>query len=132
MQTAFNSAWLLQNTNPLRQDLERIRHYLENPADVSPRQPHAFSPSYPLDRLCQRFGLSAFERDVLLLCLGYEIEPAFARLFAQGHQDAQKDYPTLAFCLAVLPEPSWSILSPQSPLHAWQLIELSASYPVST
>ncbi|MEQ8539800.1 MAG: AAA family ATPase [Coleofasciculus sp. D1-CHI-01] len=134
METSLMSLWRLENFNNLLHDLERIRQYLQNTLEGKeqpPLEPKPFSPSYTLDVLCQRFALSSFERDVLLLCLGFEIEPAFAELFAKVHGDAQKNYPTLAFCLSSLPEASWSVLSPLSPLQSWQLIELSASYPAS-
>ena len=36
----------------------------------------------PLSRLVASFGLSSFEREVLLLCAGMEIDPRFAEVLA--------------------------------------------------
>jgi len=134
MKPSLKSLWTLENFQFLLHDLEQIRLYLENTLEdkeTPPPEPKPFSPSYTLDVLCRIFNLSSFERDVILLCLGFEIEPSFTDLLTKANDDSQNNYPTLAFCISSLPEASWSILSPLSPLHNWQLIELSASYPVS-
>ena len=47
-----------------------------------------------LDTLCAAFGLSPFERDVLLLCAGMELDSAFPALCAaaQGHRARLPDF----------------------------------------
>ena len=40
--------------------------------------------SSPLDTLAARFELTPFERDVVLLCLAPELDPAFERLYEIG------------------------------------------------
>lgn len=47
-----------------------------------------------LDALTRRFGLSTFERDVLLLCLAPEIDASFELLYARMHDDPTRRYPT--------------------------------------
>ncbi|MEB3266912.1 MAG: ATP-binding protein [Leptolyngbya sp.] len=81
-----------------------------------------------LNRLCQRFALSPFERDILLLCAGMELAPDFEGLCLQAHQHPQRNYPTLALALMVLPGADVAVLSPESPLHRWQLVELGESH----
>ena len=76
-----------------------------------------------LDTLCARFGLSPFERDVLLLCAGLELDGSLAAACAAAHGDALKRHPTFSLALAALPEPHWSALSPSAPLRHWRLIE---------
>jgi hypothetical protein len=78
-----------------------------------------------LDRLCRLFGLSSFERDLLLLCAGIEFNGEFARLCAAAHGDPQRLYPTLGLALAALPNPHWDAIAPNSPLRRWQLIKIS-------
>jgi hypothetical protein len=56
-----------------------------------------------LDSLCQLFDLSPFERDILLLCAGVELEATFAPLCAAAQGDPQRDYPTFSLALAALP-----------------------------
>ncbi|HET6976761.1 MAG TPA: AAA family ATPase [Pyrinomonadaceae bacterium] len=76
-----------------------------------------------LDHLCAAFNLSTFERDVLLLCAGVELDSSFAELCV----DSQRSYPTFGLALAALPEAHWSALSPAAPLRYWRLIELAAT-----
>jgi hypothetical protein len=76
-----------------------------------------------LSKLCQLFGLSSFERDVLLLCAGFELDSAFLSLFAGIQRD--RPYPTFSIALAALQDPHWGALSPAAPLRRWRLIEVS-------
>ncbi|WP_158441844.1 ATP-binding protein [Pleurocapsa sp. PCC 7319] len=70
----------------------------------------------------EKFRLSPFERIILLLCAAIEIEPNFPALCAQAHQDDTAGYATLGLALSAFPDADWSVLSPQNPLHYWQLI----------
>ncbi|MGB3838084.1 MAG: ATP-binding protein [Rhodanobacter sp.] len=74
--------------------------------------------------LADRLGLSAFERDLLLLCVGMELDTRFPALCAQAQHDPAKPYPTFALAFAVLDAPSWDALSPQRPLRYWRLLEI--------
>lgn len=78
-----------------------------------------------LDRVCAGFGLSAFERDILLLCAGVELEAAFSALCAAAQGDPKAAYATFSLALAALPEPHWSALTPASPLRRWGLVEVT-------
>jgi hypothetical protein len=62
------------------------------------------------------FGLSSFERDILLLCAGWELDEAFAELCPAGH-------PTFGLALAALPDAHWSALDPDGALRRWRLVE---------
>jgi hypothetical protein len=76
-------------------------------------------------------GLSRFERDTLLLCVGAALDSSVSGLCAQAHGDP---YPTFALALAALPDPAWDVLSPQRPLRHWRLVEVSraAGQPLLT
>jgi hypothetical protein len=74
--------------------------------------------------LADRLGLSAFERDLLLLCVGMELDTRFPALCAQAQHDPAKPYPTFALAFSVLDAPSWDALSPQRPLRYWRLLEI--------
>jgi hypothetical protein len=72
----------------------------------------ASEPWTALDRLSDLFGLTAFERDVLVMLVGHTLEARFARAGA----------PTFGLALAALDEPHWSALSAARPLRYWQLV----------
>lgn len=76
-----------------------------------------------LQTMCTRFELSPFERDVLLLCAGMELDSRFADACAQSGE--RPGYPSFALALAVLPEPHWSALAPSRPLRRWRLLTLA-------
>ncbi|HMJ26318.1 MAG TPA: hypothetical protein VK475_10830, partial [Pyrinomonadaceae bacterium] len=81
------------------------------------------SPS-ALELLCKMFGLSSFERDLLLLCAGVELDSSFAAMCAKAQGDPARTYPTLSLALAALPDAHWSALTPSAPLRRWRLIDV--------
>jgi AAA+ superfamily predicted ATPase len=76
-----------------------------------------------LDTLCATFGLSAFERQILLMCAGVEMDSRFASLFASAG-DGRRQIPTFSLALAAFKEAHWSALSPARPLRHWRLLEV--------
>ncbi|NJK99246.1 MAG: AAA family ATPase [Spirulinaceae cyanobacterium SM2_1_0] len=80
-----------------------------------------------LTAICHRFELSAFERDLLLLCAGVELEATWAPLCAAAQGDPQRTYPTFSLVLAILPNPHWRAISPDGPLRRWQLLTVDTS-----
>lgn len=79
-----------------------------------------------LSDLCAAFALSDFERDVLTMCAGMELDGSFAATCARAHGDAARAYPTFGLALAALPNPHWSALTPAAPLRRWRLIEFAS------
>jgi len=75
--------------------------------------------------LSERLSLSAFERNILLLCAAMELDTRIAALCARAQDDANKPFPTFALALALFDEPSWDALSPERPLRYWRLIEIN-------
>ena len=70
-----------------------------------------------IERISQLFGLSAFEREILLLCAGVEMDSRIAALFANAQGHLQRTYVTFGLAMSLLPEPHWSALTPARPLH---------------
>jgi hypothetical protein len=103
-----------------RSQTEMARRALEEAAQAMPSSP-------ALETLRTMFGLSPFERDILLLCAGLELDASFAALCATAHGDPQRSYPTFSLALATLPDAHWSALPPSAPLRHWRLIEVGAS-----
>jgi hypothetical protein len=79
-----------------------------------------------LDMICSIFGLSSFERDILLLCAGMELDSGFTTLCAAAQGDPGKPYPTFSLALAILCDPHWSGINPEAPLRRWRLIDIGS------
>lgn len=75
--------------------------------------------------LARRFGLSEFERDVLLLCAAIELDSGVASLCAHAQGETTRCYPTFALALTLFDEPAWDVLSPERPLRYWRMIEIN-------
>ncbi len=85
-----------------------------------------------LDRLVTGFGLSDFERDVLLLCFGIEIDPQFAQLCATAQGNPQLTWPTFRLAMSFLPDAHWNALTPARPLRYWRLLEVERGETLTT
>lgn len=81
---------------------------------------------WALDALCAAFDLSQFERNVLLLCAGMELEADFASLCGAAQSDSRHNYPTFGLAMAALPEADCNAISPSAPLRRWNLVWLGA------
>jgi hypothetical protein len=86
----------------------------------------------PIDTLTDAFALSAFERSLLLLVAGAEMDAELADLC--GHAVGQPQHPWATFGLALnlLPDPHWSALARTQPLRRWRLIEFDADAALVT
>ena len=93
-----------------------------------------YEPAPALILLSDRLGLSDFERHTLLLCAAMELDTRLPRLCAKAQDDEARPFPTFALALALFEEPSWAALSPERPLRAWRLIEITqpAAQPLTT
>ena len=80
-----------------------------------------------LKRLTQRFGLSDFERDLLVLCTGMEVGGNWDVLCGTAQGNSQRAFPTFELAQAILPAPHWSAFLPASPLRHWQLLTVGLS-----
>jgi hypothetical protein len=77
-----------------------------------------------LETVCACFGLTAFERDVLVFAAAVEIEPGACAACAAASGDPHRPYPTFSLALATLRDPHWSALTPVGALRRWRLVEL--------
>jgi hypothetical protein len=98
----------------------------ENPtsAEGAPEGSSSTQPDGALATLCATFGLSAFERKILLMSAGAELDSRFAGLFAAGSRDARSCHPTFSLALSAFEDAHWSALLPTRPLRYWHLIEV--------
>ncbi len=147
MNSTVNNNWHEANQHYLSAALATMRQTLEQhatnvgaqfiapkPAPDTSNLPETSKPildtmSAPpaLDVLCTVFHLSPFERDILLLCAGIELDATFPALCAAAQGDPQHSYPTFSLALTALPEPHWSALAPNAPLRRWRLIDVNTN-----
>ena len=92
---------------------------MQQPAAAS-RRP---GPPPAIETVQTLFGLSEFERDILLVAAGTEMDSEIARLCPRL---------TLGVALAVLPDAHWSALSPDRPLRESGLIRLEAGQSLTS
>jgi AAA+ superfamily predicted ATPase len=113
-----------QDQSELRRRLETIKARLRGESAAG--TPTQSAEPIPLDRLSQAFGLSAFETELLLLCVGMELDPELPALCRAAQGEQARPFPTFALALALLPDAHWSALSPEAPLRRWRLIDIAA------
>ncbi len=102
------------------------------PAEPADRPPAPEAPPAALEALTTCFGLSDFERDIVLLAAAAELEPTTAPRCAAASGDPDRAYPTFSLALAALDAPHWSALTPVAPLRRWRLIELDDDTRLTT
>ncbi|HVF66435.1 MAG TPA: ATP-binding protein [Pyrinomonadaceae bacterium] len=85
----------------------------------------AITPPPALVLLAQRFGLSRFERDLLLLCAATELDTRIGPLCDLAQGSWGRAHPTFALAMTLFEEPAWDVLSPERPLRYWRMIEIT-------
>lgn len=81
-------------------------------------------PPPAIDSLTTIFALSPFERDVVLLCAGVEMDSKLAAHCAEALGRDYRGSITFALALAKLPDPHWGALAPNAPLRRYHLVEI--------
>ena len=84
----------------------------------------ALTVTAPIDFITEAFGLTPFERAVLLLAAGVEMDSAVASACARASGRTDSSPLTLSVALATLPDAHWSALLPDRPLRRQRLIEI--------
>jgi hypothetical protein len=113
----------------LARELELVRELLlafgegRSAARTAVQPTMGFEPA--IDRLARLFGLSAFERQLLLLAAAVELDGDIAAL-AATLQSGEDPRPTFGLALAALPGSHWDALAPLSPLRRRRLLEPGA------
>lgn len=83
----------------------------------------------PLGRITANMGLTEFERDLLVLCAGAELDPAIADALAEMRGPGEPAEASFSIALACLDAPHWNALSPGRPLRYWQMLTLDGRSP---
>ncbi|MCZ4304103.1 ATP-binding protein [Zoogloeaceae bacterium G21618-S1] len=124
--------WTTANQHLLVAEFARLRARLgEGDTAEADQQCQAAGQCLPapaaIDTLVALFELSDFERDLLLLAAGAEMDARLAALCAEVAGLPQRPWPTFGLALAALPDPHWSALTPVAPLRRWRLMEVDES-----
>ncbi len=96
-------------------------------------QMHEQGMAAAIDTIASRFGLTGFERDVLLLCLAPEMDPSFERLYAYVQDDATRKFvtPYLALTLLACGEKAGLLRAsflPAAPLRNFSLLTADTAF----
>jgi|SRR5579862_8879526 len=128
--TDANQAFLVKEFNRLKM---RFGFKPEEQSEGSgPTAPPAHESPAAIDWLSGAFGLSFFERDVLLLCAGVEMDTRLAALCAEAHGNPQRTHATFGLAMAVLADPHWSALTPTRPLRRFRLVEAQTGHGLTS
>src|SRR5580658_692053 len=130
------TAWPEANQSYLAAEFARLKRQLEPTEGDKPspepaqavRATKAKVTSEPraIDHLTELFGLSAFEREFLLLCAGVEMDSKLASRCAEAQGHPQRSYVTFGLAMAMLPDAHWSALTPSRPLRFFRLVEVES------
>jgi hypothetical protein len=108
----------------LKEDAGQLQARVSEASQAAVAAAQSMDPPPALPMLAERFGLSPFEQQVLLLCAAMELDPRTASHCAYAHGDPAKAYPTFALALSLFDQPTWDALSPERPLRYWKLLEI--------
>ncbi|HVK65608.1 MAG TPA: ATP-binding protein [Polyangium sp.] len=128
--------WLEENQRHLVAELGALCDYLQRRLEAGAKDGAAKDAKLdtvvpaldfvsPLDEITRACGLTRFERALLLLCAGVELDAGIAALVARAHQDPRRIRPTFGLALALLPDAHWSTLCRSRPLRHWKLLGIS-------
>src|SRR6187455_3036639 len=118
--------WLSSNQRVLASEIARVRSLLvaQDGADTTrpPEPPQSTAaPSQGVttghkpgtrppafEALRAAFDLTTFERDLVLLCAGMELDASVAAACGAAHGDLQRSFPTFSLALSRLPDAHWN------------------------
>ncbi|MFG3055782.1 ATP-binding protein [Kitasatospora sp. NPDC048239] len=102
-----------------------VAHELALAAAARDAAAEAVCPAH--EELARRLGLTAFERDVLLLAAAREFDPAVDALSEAAGAGGRQPGPTFGLALRLFDQPAWEALSPERPLRRLHLVTLEGT-----
>ncbi len=127
-----NQSFLVMEFVRLRRKLGATNSNDDSLAESLSQLGHALHPPSAIDQLSILFELSTFERQLLLLAAGIEMDSTLANLCAEALGRELRGAISFSFALATLDDQHWSALAPSGPLRRFQLIQLDASNGLTT
>jgi hypothetical protein len=130
MRTDISMAWAEQNLAYLSREFAMLRWRLnDSPTGQEPHwqiDPMERPPA--IDELTSIFDLGTFERELLLLCAGVEMESTLSERCAELVGRSPCGFVTFGLAMGTLSDPNWSALAPSSPLRRYRLIEMESGH----
>lgn len=132
-----NISWSEANQAYLVAEFARLRDRLALHDEGKPAEPvddvrEGMEAPPAVDRLSELFALTEFERQILLLCAGVEMDSKLATLCSQAQGDPHRPYATFGLAMAMLADPHWSALMPSRPLRRFRLVTLETGSGLTT
>ena len=125
--------WERLNQSCLVHEFEALRARLSvTEVGSSPQDTEPMSPPAAIDTLSAIFELSLFEREILLLLAGVEMDSALAAQCSEIAGRSQRNCVTFSLAMATLQDPHWSALAPASPLRRFRLIEMEPGHGLTS
>jgi hypothetical protein len=131
-----SGSWCEQNQAYLSAQFEGMRHRLSldaaNAAKIAElekiadtlREQMLAPPA--IDALSQLFKLRNFERSLLLLCAGVEMDSQLADACAQAQGHPQRMYVSFGLAMGLFDDAHWEAITPSRPLRRFCMIALQA------
>lgn len=120
--------WAQTNQRNLMAELAQLGRLLHRePVEETP----ATGSSSALDTLTALFGLTSFERRIVLLCAGMELDGDFANSCAAAPGSGENPWPSFGLALAAFPDAHWDALANNGPLRRWRIIETCGDGPLA-
>jgi hypothetical protein len=122
-------SWTDRNQAFLALELRRLAIRLDPELAAEPElderiaAARAMSPPPAIDVLAEAFSLSGFERALLLLAAGSELDATLAEAVARVSPQRAA---TFSLALARLDDAHWSAVAPNRPLRRWRLVDLES------
>ena len=122
--STLNQRWLAAELARLRGEIELRLRGADSPPAAGGPAPWEGDPATPpaLARLARLFALTGFERELLLLVAGLELDRGLRSLLPHGVSFAE--------AMGLLPGTHWDALSPQAALRHWMLVEPAGASPL--
>jgi len=117
-----DESWLDVNQRAMADAIAEVRALLERRPGSSTSPPDDPTRT-ALDVVTSVFGLTSFERNLLVLCAATELNSEVASLCASLHGDPSQRYATFSLALALFPDAHWSAVTAAGSLRKWRLIE---------
>ena len=128
-------SWERQNQNYLVREFTTLRRRLGENRSANLERENALPAMYPpaaIDQVTAIFDLSPFERGILLMLAGVEMDAALARLSSEASGRQQRSSVTFSLALATLEDPHWSAMAPSSSLRRYRLIEMESGHGLTS
>ena len=128
--------WEQRNQHYLVREFAALRRRLGEVAEVDRASESAtdepMDTPAAIDALAAIFELSPFEREILLLLAGVEMDSALASLCSELAGRTQRNALTFSLMLATLKDPHWTALAPSAPLRRYRLIEMESGHGLTS